>query len=243
MWFSGSPVAVQALCILTAFLPAVVAIAPRDTAPIATDKSGRSYCGYKPVPSVQAFLGIPYAQPPVGPLRWKPPQPLPPPPHGGIIQDASKFGKSCYQFLWASFLRDPSLPKDSVSFSNVTTEQSEDCLSLNVWAPELKDPKKLLPVMLWIHGGAFSEGSSSFPSKHYQPGFSLQEILIIVIIAVYNGANVVEAHQDVIVVTFKYISLPQSFLRVPIAKHLCEISVQLPLEHLWFSRYSFYTPE
>lgn len=173
MRFAGSLAAMRALCILATLLPSAVAIAPSDTAPIVTDKSGRSYRGFKPVSSVQAFLGIPYAQPPVGPLRWKPPQPLPPPPYSGITQDASKLGKSCHQFRFSYLLRDPSLGEDYLKHFNAQTEESEDCLTLNVWVPVLKrDKKKLLPVLFWIHGGGFYEGSSSYPCNHEQPEFS-----------------------------------------------------------------------
>ena len=165
MRFSGSLAATQALCILAAvLLPSAVAIATKDMAPIVTDKSGRSYRGYKPVPSVRAFLGIPYAQPPVGPLRWKPPQPLPPPPYHGTTQDASKFGNSCHQFHLGYYLP---LDENFVKFMFGQTEESEDCLSLNVWVPEKKDRKKLLPVLLWIHGGGLFSGSSNQPGKHY----------------------------------------------------------------------------
>ena len=165
MRFAGSPAAIQALCILAALLPSAVAIAPGGMAPIVTDKSGRSYRGFKPVSSVRAFLGIPYVQPPVGALRWKLPQPLPPS-HDGIIQDASKFGKTCYQFQYQFFTRDPSLGEDNLKNSRARTEESEDCLTLNIWAPELGGRKKHLPVLLWIHGGGYFEGSSSFPGKH-----------------------------------------------------------------------------
>ena len=173
MRFADSLAPIQVLCILAALLPSAAAIAPRDAAPVVTDKTGRSYRGFKPMPSVQAFLGIPYVQPPVGPLRWKPPQPLPSPPPGGITQDASKFGKSCYQFMYQYFMRDPSLGEDFLKYTMAQNEESEDCLTLNVWAPEPKDQKKPLPVLLWIHGGGFIEGSSSYPSKHQQTRLSL----------------------------------------------------------------------
>ncbi len=88
----------------------------------------------------QLFQGVPYAAAPVGPLRWQPPQPAPPWPG---MRDASKPGLRCIQ--------DTSQDPD---FGRLT---GEDCLSLNVWSPAGAAGK---PVMVWIHGGAFINGSS-----------------------------------------------------------------------------------
>jgi para-nitrobenzyl esterase len=92
------------------------------------------------------FLGIPYAAPPVGALRWKPPQP---PAAWTGVRDATNYGSRCMQsgFFKIAFL-DPG--------------QSEDCLTLNVWAPAGKSNSKL-PVMVWIFGGGFVDGGSSEP--------------------------------------------------------------------------------
>jgi len=94
---------------------------------------------------VRIFLGIPYAAPPVGPLRWKPPQPPAP---WKDVREATAFGPRCMQ---------PDLMK-SVVFRD--SGPSEDCLTLNVWAP--KDASKL-PVMVWIYGGSFALGAGSEP--------------------------------------------------------------------------------
>ena len=98
---------------------------------------------------VRAFLGIPYAAPPVGPLRWKPPQPAA---SWSGVRAATSFGPRCMQtHLFTDMVFRDSGP-------------SEDCLTLNVWAPAEKN-SAALPVMVWIHGGGFAEGGSSEPRQ------------------------------------------------------------------------------
>ncbi|MHB1793380.1 MAG: carboxylesterase/lipase family protein [Acidobacteriaceae bacterium] len=98
---------------------------------------------------VRAFLGIPYAAPPVGPLRWKPPQPAP---AWSGVRSATRFGPRCMQTqLFPDMVFRDSGP-------------SEDCLTLNVWAPVAKNAGPL-PVMVWIHGGGFVTGGSSEPRQ------------------------------------------------------------------------------
>ena len=89
--------------------------------------------------TMRSFKGIPYAAPPVGPLRWKPPQKAVP--LTGTL-DATKFGSGCVQ--------------DPNAFGKGST--NEDCLFLNVYAPTGTGP---YPVMFWIHGGAFLNGEGS----------------------------------------------------------------------------------
>lgn len=94
---------------------------------------------------IRIFKGIPYAAPPVGPLRWKPPQPAAKW-HG--TRQATSYGYHCMQpVLWPDMIfHDPG--------------PSEDCLTLNVWTPA-KDKKAKLPVMVWIYGGGFTAGTTS----------------------------------------------------------------------------------
>ncbi|CCO27203.1 hypothetical protein RSOLAG1IB_04049 [Rhizoctonia solani AG-1 IB] len=106
--------------------------------PIIRGLAGLSYAGLRNTTAGQDyFLGIPFAQPPVGPLRFKSPVPWAP---GNItIVNATLDGASCEQ---------------NVPFTN--NKISEDCLTLNVWKPT--NVKGKLPVMVWIYGGGFYQG-------------------------------------------------------------------------------------
>ncbi|MGC8517631.1 MAG: carboxylesterase/lipase family protein [Steroidobacteraceae bacterium] len=99
-----------------------------------------------------AFLGVPYAAPPIGPNRWRAPQPLRP---WEGVRRAQHFAPSCLQTL---------SPQGFGPWSSeygVHGALSENCLYLNVWAPA--HPTHALPVMVWIPGGAFVSGSGSVP--------------------------------------------------------------------------------
>jgi para-nitrobenzyl esterase len=94
---------------------------------------------------IRIFKGIPFAAPPVGPLRWKPPQPAA---KWHDTHQATSYGYHCMQpVLWDDMIfHDPG--------------GSEDCLTLNVWTPA-KDKNAKLPVMVWIYGGGFTAGTTS----------------------------------------------------------------------------------
>jgi para-nitrobenzyl esterase len=131
---------------------------------------------------VRAFLGIPYAEPPTGRLRWRAPESVTPW-HG--VRDASHFGASCFQ-PWPVPMFGPYTPE------YVTTPQpSEDCLFLNVWSPAKHSGK--MPVLLWIHGGAFLGGSGA--------------------IEIYGGRHLAE--RGIVVVTINYRVGPFGFLALP----------------------------
>lgn len=93
---------------------------------------------------IAIFKGIPYAAPPVGNLRFRPPEP--PLPWKEPFR-AVRFGSIC--------------PQDE-TLSPAPGQMGEDCLSLNIWGPE-KSASLLLPVMVWLHGGGFSTGAGSIP--------------------------------------------------------------------------------
>nr|CAD7432874.1 unnamed protein product [Timema monikensis] len=107
-----------------------------------------------------SFQGLPYAQPPVGELRFKAPQKAP---SWEGVRDASTVGSNCVQ-----------IPASDAY-------GSEDCLFINVYTPQLPDGNgttSLLPVMLWIHGGAFTSGSGD--TTWYGPGYLLDKEILLV---------------------------------------------------------------
>ncbi len=96
---------------------------------------------------VRAFLGIPFAAPPVGDLRWKAPEPAP---KWKGVRDAMHYGAHCMQ-----------IPFPDMIFQDAG--MSEDCLYLNVFTPAKTKRSSRLPVMFWIHGGGYFGGSASEP--------------------------------------------------------------------------------
>jgi para-nitrobenzyl esterase len=119
----------------------------------------------------QQFLGIPYAKPPVGALRWKRPQKNAP---WQGTRDATKFEKRCAQ----------------LTSTQNTKSVDEDCLYLNVWTPDAS-PREKLPVMFWIHGGGNTNGSASDPLPRstdgvFYSGHSLVEKDVVVVTINYR---------------------------------------------------------
>ncbi len=114
---------------------------------------------------VKAFLGLPYAAPPVGELRWRAPEP---PAKWKGVRDATRFGARCAQnHIW-----------DDMIFAD--SGPSENCLFLNVYAPAGVNAKSRLPVMFWIHGGAYQAGASSEP-RHGGDFLPLKGVVLVTI--------------------------------------------------------------
>lgn len=117
--------------------------------------------------ATSVFKGVPYARPPVGGLRWKPPEAAS---AWAGVRGATEYGPACMQ---------PDSPANSFYFFE-ETNQSEDCLYLNVWAP--KDARNA-PVMVWIHGGALINGSAKDP---WYDGRALAERGVVVVTINYR---------------------------------------------------------
>lgn len=101
---------------------------------------------------VVSYKGIPFAAPPVGDLRWRPPQPAA---QWSGVRQATEFGADCMQGRFG--------PPPAAG-APAERAPSEDCLHLNVWRPVSAASGTKLPVMVWIHGGGFVFGSSAMPS-------------------------------------------------------------------------------
>ena len=124
---------------------------------------------------VASYKGVPFAAPPVGPLRWKPPQPALP---WTGVRDASAYGHSCLQ---------------PAAKWGLVKDQAEDCLYLNVWAPAPQGQSaKPLPVMVWIHGGGYVIGSGA--SRVYDGASFVRDGVVLVTLNYRLGALGFFAH-------------------------------------------------
>ncbi|WP_165073136.1 carboxylesterase/lipase family protein [Paludisphaera rhizosphaerae] len=126
---------------------------------------------------VRAFLGIPFAEPPLGDLRWKPPQPAKP---WEGVRSARAFAPAPVQ-------------NRGVALITGASNLSEDCLYLNVWTPA-KDSGDRLPVMVWIYGGAFMMGATSTPA--YEGARLAEKGVVVVSVAYRVGPLGFLAHPD-----------------------------------------------
>ncbi|XP_070789554.1 cholinesterase-like [Pituophis catenifer annectens] len=119
--------------------------------------------------SLTAYLGIPYAEPPLGKLRFQ--KPLPHQPWKQTLE-ATSFGNSCPQFIF----RD--VPEADIW--SPKTPLSEDCLSLNIWVPH-PQPSSPVPVLVWIHGGSYAFGTSSMDMFNGASLSAAENIIVVTI--------------------------------------------------------------
>lgn len=155
--------------------PAMSSASKASFAPVVSTSTGRLEGLTEGL--LHVFKGIPYAAPPVGTLRWKPPVAMP---AWSGVRKATEFGPACLQ----------PKPKLSNIYEGKPVPMSEDCLTLNVWAP--RDARHA-PVFFWIYGGALWGGSNRDP--------------------LYDGARLAE--RGVIVVSINYRLGPLGWLALP----------------------------
>jgi len=140
---------------------------------------------------VAAFLGVPFAEPPVGNLRWRAPQPLQ---TKVAHRQTTEFSAACMQTLRIlDWYRDMAEKFGGSRGYYPDLKINEDCLYLNVWTPTLEDDAKL-PVMVWVHGGSNRSGWSYEPNYH---GHELaQKGVVVVSIAYRQGVFGFFSHPD-----------------------------------------------
>lgn len=146
------------------FIVLIVSItgcAQPDTSPTVAIESGELKGAI--VEDVAVFKGIPFAAPPVGEWRWRPPQPVA---AWTGVRSAENYGPFCAQ------------PRSALLWFELDVI-SEDCLNLNVWTPEL-DESQRLPVMVWIHGGGYSQGTGNIPRLN-SPRLTKEGVVLVTI--------------------------------------------------------------
>ena len=170
---SGAATLAVAACAALAAAPAYAAL----DKPVQT-KNGLVSGIAGSAPGVTEFRGIPFGAAPVGPLRWRAPQPVA---NWTGVRDGSKWGDACMQpSAKTRVMGGAPAPNLAIDLPD-SPKMSEDCLNLNVFTPATKAGQKL-PVMLWVYGGAYNEGGGNMP--------------------ISDGNNL--AKKGVIIVTFNY---------------------------------------
>jgi para-nitrobenzyl esterase len=149
-----------AACGTVLVLAATLVAAATAKVPTARTESG-SVSGVV-TEGVASWKGVPYAAPPVGELRWRAPQP---PASWTGVRPATEYAHDCMQLPF---------PSDAAPLG---TPPAEDCLYVNVWAPEKRATSKL-PVMVWIHGGGFVNGGSS-PAVYDGSAFAKRGVVLV----------------------------------------------------------------
>jgi para-nitrobenzyl esterase len=127
------------------------------------------------------FNGVPFAKPPIGPLRWRMPEPAEP---WTGVRDAARFGPIAPQIQGAS----------EALLGGTAGQKSEDCLYLNIWTPACDSAKR--PVMVWIHGGAFLTGAGSVGTYNGKYLATRGDVVIVTInyrLGVFGFANLRDA--------------------------------------------------
>jgi len=162
----------------------LIFVACQSAASHFTGHPGETWQGSRHASGIYSFRGLPYAEPPVGALRWQPPKPYKP--RGGH-QSASIFAPACMHAApierWYRDLIEK-LESDPADFEG-PQGSSEDCLYLNVWTPTM-DTGAALPVMVWIHGGSNESGWAYEPD--YRGNQLAQQNVVVISVAYRLGA-------------------------------------------------------
>ena len=153
---------IDRIAVLGAVLAVVAAATPAPAAPRTEVRTKSGVVAGAVANGVVSWKGIPYAAAPVGELRWRAPQPVAP---WTGVRAATEYAHDCMQLPF---------PSDAAPLG---TPPAEDCLYVNVWAPE-KPASAKLPVMFWIHGGGFVNGGSS-PSVYDGSAFARRGVVLV----------------------------------------------------------------
>ena len=139
---------IRAACLAAASLFAAATVSAQIQDPVQLD-AGLISGGPTSTSGIRVFKGIPFATPPVGDLRWRPPQPVT---SWSGVRAADEFGSVCVQ--------PPGMGRLNIAVLEDSPPLDEDCLYLNVWTGA-ESPSERRPVMVYAYGGAFTEGAGS----------------------------------------------------------------------------------